>query len=47
MPSEWPSVSKGVICTGRVIVFDPALKFVKPAPVIDAFAHPGIPIHLD
>ena len=55
MPSESPAVSKGALWTGRVIstlivlflVFDAVLKFVKPAPVIDAFAHLGIPIHLD
>jgi hypothetical protein len=55
MPSEWPAVSKGALWTARVIsrlialclFFDPVLKFVKAAPVIDGFAHLGIPIHVD
>ena len=55
MPLESPAVPKGVLWTGRVIstpivlflFFDSVLKFVKPAPVIHAFAHLGIPIHLD
>ena len=55
MPPESPAVAKGALWTGRVIstlivlflVFDSVLKFVKPAPVIDAFAHLGIPIRLD
>jgi len=55
MASESPAVSKGALWTGRVIstlivlflVFDSVLKFVKPAPVIDAFVHLEIPIGLD
>jgi uncharacterized membrane protein len=53
MPSASPAVSKGELWTGRVIsalivlFLDSVLKFVKPAPVIDAFAHLGIPIRLD
>ena len=53
MPPESPAVAKGALWTGRVIstlivlflVFDSVLKFVKPAPVIDTFAHLGISIH--
>jgi len=55
MPSDAPVVSKGALWTGRVIsslivlflLFDSVLKFIKPAPVVDSFAHLGIPIALD
>jgi len=49
-----PSLSKGSIWTGRIISslvilflsFDAAIKFVKPDPVVQAFAHLGLPINL-
>ena len=57
MPTEAPStgVSKKALWAGRTIstvivlllVLDGVMKFSKPQPVVDAFAHLGIPIELD
>ncbi len=57
MPSEAssPAVSKRALWAGRTIstvitlllVLDAVMKFFKPKPVVDAFAHLGIPIELD
>jgi len=57
MPTEAPStgVSKKALWAGRTIstvivlllVLDGVMKFFKPQPVVDAFAHLGIPIELD
>ncbi|HUL34082.1 MAG TPA: DoxX family protein [Candidatus Eisenbacteria bacterium] len=49
------AVSKGALWTGRILsalvilflLFDCTLKFAKPAPVVDSFAHLGIPLSLD
>jgi len=49
------SVSKKALWAGRTIsavivlllVLDGVMKFFKPKPVVDAFAHLGIPIELD
>ena len=57
MPAEAAStgVSKKALWAGRTIsavivlllVLDGVMKFFKPKPVVDAFAHLGIPIELD
>jgi hypothetical protein len=57
MPTETQSlgVSKKALWAGRTIsavivlllVLDGVMKFFKPQPVVDAFAHLGIPIELD
>ncbi|SRR5260221_7121116 len=57
MPTETisTSVSKKALWAGRAIstvivlllVLDGVMKFFKPKPVIDAFAHLGVPIALD
>ena len=55
MATDAPAVSRGALWTGRVIsvliglflLFDAVLKFIKPAPVVDSFAHLGIPLALD
>jgi hypothetical protein len=47
-------VSKKMLWAGRVIsalvalflVFDSVIKFIKPAPVLEAFAHLGLPVSL-
>jgi DoxX-like family len=52
--TQSPPVSKGMLWTGRMIsgvavlflVFDSVLKFFKPAPVMEAFAHLGLPLDL-
>ncbi|HWY44573.1 MAG TPA: DoxX family protein [Candidatus Sulfotelmatobacter sp.] len=52
--SQVTSPSKGSIWTGRVIsalivlflLFDSVLKFMKPAPVVETFAHLGLSISL-
>lgn len=52
--SQVTSPSKGSIWTGRVIsalivlflLFDGVLKFMKPAPVVETFAHLGLSISL-
>ena len=49
-----PPVSKARVWTGRIIsallvlflIFDDVLKFTRPAPVIEAFGHLGLPISL-
>ena len=49
-----PAVSRGKLWAGRVmsglvvlfLVFDGVLKFFKPAPVVEAFAHVGWPLAL-
>jgi hypothetical protein len=46
--------SKTLLWSGRIIstlivlflVFDSILKFIKPAPVVEAFAHLGLPVSL-
>jgi len=57
MPTEAqsPGISKKSLWAGRTIstvivvllVLDGVMKFFKPKPVVDAFAHLGIPIELD
>jgi hypothetical protein len=57
MPTEAqsPGVSKKALWAGRAISgvivlllsLDGVMKFFKPKPVVDAFAHLGIPIELD
>jgi hypothetical protein len=57
MPTEpqSPGVSKKALWAGRAISsvivlllsLDGVMKFFKPKPVVDAFAHLGIPIELD
>jgi DoxX-like family len=57
MPTEAPSpaVSKKALWAGRTIstviallrVLDGVMKFFKPRPVVDAFAHLGVPLALD
>lgn len=52
--SQATSPSKGSVWTGRVIsalivlflLFDSVLKFMKPAPVVETFAHLGLSISL-
>lgn len=57
MPTEpqSPGVSKKALWAGRTVssvivlllLLDGVMKFFKPKPVVDAFAHLGIPIELD
>jgi DoxX-like family len=52
--NQTPPVSKGMLWTGRIIsgvavlflTFDSVIKFLKPAPVVEAFAHLGLPLDL-
>jgi hypothetical protein len=53
-PTQASPVSKRMLWPGRVIsalvvlflVFDSVIKFIKPAPVVEAFAHLGLPVSL-
>ena len=47
VPVSKKSVWAGRILSGLVVLFlipDGILKFIKPAPVVDAFAHVGLPL---
>src|ERR1700738_3116188 len=52
--TQTASVSKKRLWVGRMmsavvvlfLVFDAVLKFIKPAPVVEAFAHLGLPLGL-
>jgi len=54
MPSAPPNASKSALWTGRILstlvvlflLFDSAMKFLKPAPVVQGFAQFGIPMAL-